>query len=92
MAIDDIDDKDASVFRSAVTYGSGPAEMAMLHRPLFPGTRPMDKATEPESRTLDLDRESIWISHCAMTLGDNEPYRLPLFTSHKRLASPVNAW
>ena len=92
MAIDDIDDKDASVFPSAVTYGSGSAEMAMLHRPLFPGTRAIDNAELPSARTLDLDRESIWISHCAMTLGDSEPYRLPLFTSHKRLASPVNAW
>jgi predicted GH43/DUF377 family glycosyl hydrolase len=92
MAIDDIDDKDASVFPSAVTYGSGPAEMAMLHRPLFPGTLPMNKAASRGARKLDLDRESIWISHCAMTLGDSEPFRLPLFTSHKRLASPVNAW
>ena len=92
LTIVDIDDKDASVFPSAITYGSGAAEMAMLHRPLFPRTLPMDKAVSRDARTLDLDRESIWISPCAMTLGDSEPYRLPLFTSHKRLASPVNAW
>ena len=92
MAIDDIDDKDASVFPFAIPSPSGAATMAMLHRPLFPGTLATDKAASPDARTLDLDRESIWISHCAMTLGESEPYRLPLFTAHKRLASPVNAW
>ncbi len=92
MAIDDIDDKDATVFPMAIPSASGIAEMGMLHRPLFPGTRALETAEMPVSRTLDIDRESIWISHCAMTLGGSEPYRLPLFTSHKRLASPVNAW
>ena len=41
----------------------------MLHRPLFPGTRPEETACHPASREVDLDRESIWISYCPMPLG-----------------------
>ena len=40
----------------------------ILHRPLFPGTRPEETACHPAARELDLDRESIWISYCSMAL------------------------
>ena len=67
--IGDVDDKDASLFPVAIPNPSGHPELAMLHRPLFPGTRPEETACHPASRDVDLDRESIWISYCPMTFG-----------------------
>ena len=63
----------------------------MIHRPLFPGTRPEETACQPASRELDIDRESIWISYCPTDLKGGEP-RLASFTSHHRLACPVSPW
>ena len=42
---------------------------------------------------MDLDRESIWISYCRMTLDGREPSsRLGPFACHHRLATPVAPW
>jgi predicted GH43/DUF377 family glycosyl hydrolase len=90
--IGDVDDKDASLFPVAIPDPSGQAELAMLHRPLFPGTRPEETARRPAVREVDLDRESIWISYCKMALEGREPYRLRKFTHHHRLAAPVSPW
>jgi beta-1,2-mannobiose phosphorylase / 1,2-beta-oligomannan phosphorylase len=88
----DVDNKDASLFPVAIPNPSGTPELAMLHRPLFPGTRPKETARRPASREVDLDRESIWISYCPMSLHAHEPHRLGRFTSHHRLATPVAPW
>ena len=64
IALDTVDDKDASLFPVALPNPSGHPEMALLHRPLFPGTRPEETARHPANRVVDLDRESIWISYC----------------------------
>ena len=88
----DVDDKDASVFPVAVPNPSGQLELAILHRPLFPGTRPEETARHPEPREVDLDRESIWISYSPMKLEGDGPYRLGAFSSHHRLAAPVSPW
>jgi predicted GH43/DUF377 family glycosyl hydrolase len=87
-----VDDKDASLFPVAIANPSGRLELAILHRPLFPGTRPEETALHPASRAVDLDRESIWISYCEMALGGREPSRFGRFTSHHRLAAPVSPW
>jgi predicted GH43/DUF377 family glycosyl hydrolase len=87
-----VDDKDASLFPVAIPNPSGHPELAMLHRPLFPGTRPEETACCPTSREVDLDRESIWISYCPMALEGLDPHRLGRFTSHHRLATPVSPW
>jgi predicted GH43/DUF377 family glycosyl hydrolase len=92
VTFNDVDDKDASLFPVAIPNPSGHPEMAIIHRPLFPGTRPEETASRPAMRELDIDRESIWISYCPMPLGDPEPGRLRCFTSHHRLASPVSSW
>jgi len=52
--------------------------MAILHRPLFPGTRPEETACQAASRVVDLDHESIWISYCPMALNGPEPGHLGL--------------
>jgi len=87
-----VDNKDASFFPVAIPNPSGQPELALLHRPLFPGTLPEDTACHRVYREVDLDRESIWISYCPMTLQGQEPYRFGQFTSHHRLASPVSPW
>jgi beta-1,2-mannobiose phosphorylase / 1,2-beta-oligomannan phosphorylase len=87
-----VDNKDASVFPMAIPDPSGKPAMAILHRPLFPGTRPEETACDPASRVVNLHRESIWISYCEMNNDPSEPYHLCHFTSHSRLASPVAPW
>jgi predicted GH43/DUF377 family glycosyl hydrolase len=87
-----VDDKDASLFPVAIPNPSGTPELGILHRPLFPGTRPKETARLPASREVDLHRESIWISYCPMALESREPHSLRRFTSHHRLATPVSPW
>jgi beta-1,2-mannobiose phosphorylase / 1,2-beta-oligomannan phosphorylase len=67
-------------------------QLALIHRPLFPGTRPEETACQAASRVVDLDRESIWISYCPMALEGVAPEHLGLFNSHHRLATPVSPW
>ncbi len=85
IELDGVDDKDSSLFPIAIPNPSGHPEMAILHRPLFPGTRPEETANRPALRDVDLNRESIWISYCPTD-------RFGKFTSHHRLASPVSPW
>jgi predicted GH43/DUF377 family glycosyl hydrolase len=87
-----IDDKDASLFPVAIPDSAGRRELGMLHRPLFPGTRPEETSCHGEARQVDLDHESIWISYCRPALKSQEPDRLGRFTSHHRLATPVSPW
>ncbi len=87
-----VDNKDASVFPVAIRDPSGQQSMAILHRPLFPGTRPEETVCHPGSRTVDLERESIWISYCSTAMADCEPLHLRHFGSHHRLATPVASW
>ena len=92
IEFDDVDDKDASLFPVAIANPSGHPELAIVHRPLFPGTRPEETACHPGTRDVDLDRESMWISYCPMALDGHEPDLLGKFTSHHRLATPVAPW
>ena len=69
-----VDNKDASIFPVAVPNHCGKMQMAMLHRPLFPGTRPEETACQSASRVVDLDHESIWISYCPMGLEGPAPH------------------
>ena len=56
---DNVDDKDASLFPAVIPDPSGLPELALLHRPLFRGTRPEETACRPSTREVDIDRESI---------------------------------
>ena len=87
-----VDNKDASLFPVAIPNHAGKLQMAILQRPLFPGTRPEETCFHPRSRKVDLHRESIWISYCPMALKGREQNRLGLFNSHHRLAAPVSPW
>jgi beta-1,2-mannobiose phosphorylase / 1,2-beta-oligomannan phosphorylase len=92
IEFDGVDNKDASVFPIAIPDPSGQPAMAILHRPLFPGTRPEETACHPTSHAANPHRESIWISYCSTRMEDCEPYHLWHFGSHHRLAAPVAPW
>jgi predicted GH43/DUF377 family glycosyl hydrolase len=91
-----VDNKDAAMFPVAVPDTSARPALAVLHRPLFPGTRP----EEIGRSSVDLERESIWISYCAcgsvgercMMMKDEQRPTVCPFTSHHRLASPAADW
>ena len=87
-----VDNKDALIFPTAIPDPSGKPAMAMIHRPLFPGTHPRQTAKAPPRRPVDLHRESIWISYCPSVIESGEPHCLCHFSSHHRLASPVAPW
>ena len=87
-----VDNKDASLFPVAIPNHAGKMQMGMLHRPLFPGTRPEETACQAAAREVDLAHESIWISYCPMAIDGPEPQHLGLFNSHHRLATPVSPW
>ena len=87
-----VDNKDASLFPIAIPNHAGKMQMAILHRPLFPGTRPEETINQSASRVVDLDHESIWISYCPMPFDGLEPHHFGLFNSHHRLATPVSPW
>ncbi len=88
ISFDGVDNKDASLFPLAVPNPSGNPSVAMIHRPLFPGTRPEDKI---EDGINDIHRESIWISYRDLQVA-HDKYHLHHFTSHERLAAPQFAW
>lgn len=87
-----VDNKDASVFPFAIPNHAGKMQMGLLHRPLFPGSRPEEKTGDAAPCVVDLDHESIWISCCPMAEEGTETQHLGLFNSHQRLATPVSEW
>lgn len=88
-----LDNKDASFFPIAIPgQAGGKLQLAILHRPLFFGTRPEETDCDSEPYLADIDHGSIWISYCPMDLGGSEPYYLGLFDAHHRLATPAAPW
>ena len=91
VTFDGIDDKDASMFPTLVPDPSGNPAIALLHRPLFPGTRPEEKARHPAHAKADPYRECIWISYCRIK-SKEEVHHLGEFVAHHRLTCPSEAW
>jgi predicted GH43/DUF377 family glycosyl hydrolase len=87
-----VDNKDASFFPVAIPNHAGKMQMALMHRPLFPGTRPEETLGRTDDLDLDLDHESIWISYCPMPESGCDPQHPGLFNSHHRLATPTYPW
>lgn len=87
-----VDNKDASIFPTAIPNHVGKLQLAMLHRPLFAGTRPEETVCQGNNRLVDLDHESIWISYCPMPPDNLKAHHPGLFNSHQRLATPTAPW
>lgn len=92
VAFEGVDNKDATTFPTAVPNPEGQLELAILHRPLFPGTLPEQTRPRGHGRRVDLQRESIWISYTSTPPSGTNPHQLRHFTSHHRLAAPVSPW
>lgn len=89
----DVDNKDASFFPVALPSPHHHRSIAMLHRPLFPGTNPNETVKKDGvSRKIDTDKESIFISYFNLTKGKETNLRNADFTSHHRLAQPTFPW
>lgn len=85
--------KDALLFPVAISDPDGQPAMALIHRPLFPGTGPDEKLHCRYPRVVDILRESIWISyHSLVNEVCDKHHHLCHFDSHRRLACPVAAW
>jgi predicted GH43/DUF377 family glycosyl hydrolase len=91
IAFEGVDDKDASLFPQLIDDPNGQASVAMLHRPLFAGTRPEEKVEESHRSEPDLNRESIWISYWHFDAKTYES-KSRNFVAHRRLACPEAAW
>jgi predicted GH43/DUF377 family glycosyl hydrolase len=85
-----VDNKDGCVFPASIPNPSGQPELAMLHRPLFPGTRP-EETCRAVSSAVDVSLENIWISYRPISLEAFQPSLIDQF-SHHRLASPMSPW
>lgn len=92
MDFANVDNKDACLFPVGIPNYSGKLQMAIIHRPLFPNTRPEETVRKADSRKLDFNHESIWISYCPMPKEGHDIQKLGLFNSHHRLATPVSPW
>ena len=90
IAFDGVDDKDASLFSVLIPGVFSQPAIALLHRPLFPGTRPEEKVRQAAPRSTD-HRECIWISYCRVSAKGKE-HHLCEFVAHHRLACPAADW
>ena len=87
-----INNKDAVMFPLPVCSPHQHVAMAMLHRPLFPGTSPEETKHSAADRRIGEHHECIWISYCHINHTVEKPYRLPKFVSNQPLAIPDAPW
>ncbi len=85
-----INNKDACIFPTMILspHHHHPS-IAMLHRPLFPGTRPEEIMKFPVTRKIREHHECIWISYCHFLPGEA---LLQKFNSTHLLAFPAAPW
>jgi predicted GH43/DUF377 family glycosyl hydrolase len=92
LCSEDVDDKDSCLFPTAMMDPGGKPALALLHRPLFPGTGPAETVSAGPGRTVDLGRESIWISYWLLNADGGLGDRKRRFVTHERLATPIAPW
>jgi len=92
IEFDGINNKDACLFPLSVPSPHGHRSLGMLHRPLFPGTRPEEKLHKPWDTEIDHHRECIWLSYSHVHPEREDKWHKGKFTSHKPLAIPLAVW
>ncbi|MBA2446910.1 MAG: glycosidase [Chloroflexi bacterium] len=88
----DVPNKDAFFFPEAIPDMDGRQAVALVHRPLFPGTEPEMVVGEPTPRAVDMPHESIWLSYVPLESCMADVRELGHFRAHHRLLSPVAPW
>lgn len=93
IEFNDVNNKDASIFPVPVLspHHQMPS-IAMLTRPLFPGTTPEETRWEGIDREIREHHECIWISYCHLPEEQQKHSPLPEFMSNEPLALPVAGW
>lgn len=93
LDFNEVANKDALLFPVAISDPDGNPAMALIHRPLFPGTGPDETLYDRAPREVDELRESIWISyHSLVNEVCTKHHHLCHFDSHRCLACPVADW
>ena len=93
VVMEGVDNKDASVFPQFIDDPHNLPSVAMLHRPLFPGTRPEEMVRPDIASPEQEEFQTIWISYWHWQ-DDGDHYQ-PVgrrFVSHRPLAMPKFAW
>ena len=87
-----IDNKDAVIFPKVIRNPDGEKALAMIHRPLFPGTDAPETVHDSKPRKIDVSRESMWISYAPLDGTQSNQRMLCDFRAHHRLACPEAPW
>ncbi len=87
-----VDNKDACLFPGSVVSPHGHPSVVMLHRPLFPGTKPEEIIHRSIDRKIREHHECIWISYSHIRQNEAKNHHLPKFSSNTPLALPVAPW
>jgi predicted GH43/DUF377 family glycosyl hydrolase len=91
LSFDGIDDKDASIFPTLVPDPSGKPSVALIHRPLFFGTRPEEMIDPAAPAPASVQLQTIWLAYWHMDDQTNTP-KGTQFVAHRRLAQPAAPW
>ena len=87
------DNKDACVFPLFIEDPRNLPSVAMLHRPLFPGTRPEEIVNAGVGSLSQGELQTIWISYWHWHAeGEGYVPSSRQFVSHRPLAMPKFAW
>ncbi|HLY64574.1 MAG TPA: glycosidase, partial [Chloroflexota bacterium] len=84
--------KDAVLFPEMVPDPNGVPSLALIHRPLFPGSQPhevAERTDSPDGQKGRLHHESLWISYCRRP---TEVEQVRDLQEHHRLMSPRYSW
>jgi predicted GH43/DUF377 family glycosyl hydrolase len=89
----DRDNKDACAFPQFIEDPRDHPSLAILHRPLFPGTRPEEIVNNPTKTVERGELQTIWISYWHWRAeGDHYVSSSRQFVSHRQLALPEFCW
>ena len=89
----DRDNKDACAFPQFIDDPHDIPSLALLHRPLFPGTRPEEIVSTHVATPADSELQTIWISYWHWhKVGDHYESGSRRLVSHRPLALPEYGW
>jgi predicted GH43/DUF377 family glycosyl hydrolase len=91
IAVEGVDNKDSAVFPVFISDPKGIPSVALLHRPLFPGTRPEELAQRADPTESQPMLQNMWISYWHSD-AQHQLLRPGQFVAHRLLAKPEAPW